>query len=217
MFSIYLHGPGGTTGYRDEELDEQLSAICERHRGSGRALAFAFILYNYQHPHIEKILEDAHYWNALDHLSGEYLTVFSFHVKGSAQHPRKFANSGRLPQRLIDPLVQANKVLEKYFGQPFTMPALLFFQVADSELVGSYMVGLSSRTVEDAFNEITSVLEIAVNSISGVTEENRGNAQEIFALIKDRLLAKRIRVRFYRMARSLTSRKELLSFLFKLH
>ena len=96
------------------------------------------------------------------------------------------------------------------------MPALLFFQVADSELVGSYMVGLSSRTVEDAFNEITSVLEIAVNSISGVTEENRGNAQEIFALIKDRLLAKRIRVRFYRMVRSLTSLKELLSFLFKL-
>ncbi len=189
MFSIYLHGPGGATGYSDEEVSKQLSDICER-RGSGRAMAFAFILYDYQSPQISKILADLDYWKALDQLSGECLTVFSFCVKEEKQSQRTINIKHRLSEERTEALTKANIVLNKYFGQTFKMPALLFFQVQDAELIKSYLVRISSKKVEDAFNEIAAVLKTAVDSISQVTEENRTNAREIFGLIESELSRK---------------------------
>jgi hypothetical protein len=209
MFSIYLHGPGGATGYSDEEVVKQLSAICEK-RGSGRALAFAFILYDYQSPHISKVLADLDYWNALDQLSGECLTVFSFCAKEEKQYPHTINNRHRIAQGRTDTMTQANKVIMEYFGQTLTMPALLFFQVQDSELIGSYLVKLSSTKVEDAFNEIATILRTAADSISKVTEENRRNTREIFGLIKRDLSGK---IHFYKIKRTIKTIFELLRLL----
>jgi hypothetical protein len=209
MFPIYLHGPKGATGCSYEEISSQLSNICEN-RGSGQALAFAFILYDYESPHISKVLADLDYWNALDKLSGKSLTVFSFHVREQKQYSRTTKIWHRLAGRRPDALTKANSALMKYFGQTFEMPALLFFQVLDSKLIGSYLVKLTSKRVEDAFNEITTILKTAVDSISQVTEENRRNAREIFGLIKGD-------VRSYRIKRKLKSLYQWVSFLRQLH
>lgn len=68
------------------------------------------------------MVQDEDYWDTLDHISGHYLTVFSFHL------PSKRKN--RLHQS-NEPLPDTNKFFERQFGFSLngSRPRLLFFQV----------------------------------------------------------------------------------------
>lgn len=59
---------------------EKMIGIDNQHRDEMRAMAFAFILYDFRNPHLRKILDDSEYWLALNHISGEYLTVFGLNI-----------------------------------------------------------------------------------------------------------------------------------------
>ena len=55
--------------------------LCEKHRKEKRALAFAFVLYDFENPQILKILNDEIYWNALNSISGQYLSIYYIHSR----------------------------------------------------------------------------------------------------------------------------------------
>ena len=53
-----------------------LIQTCKQHREEGRALAFAFIIYDFENHTISEILEKRNYWNSLDKISGKKLSIF---------------------------------------------------------------------------------------------------------------------------------------------
>lgn len=73
MFPIFLNADDGMSF---ESFEDSFLKICKLHKVNGRALAFAFILYGNDQPHIFKILDDRFYWRALHERSGQYLTIF---------------------------------------------------------------------------------------------------------------------------------------------
>src|SRR5687768_10872438 len=50
--------------------------VCADHKKKKRALAFALIIHRTTEPQIKKLLADKDYWDALDEISGRFLTVF---------------------------------------------------------------------------------------------------------------------------------------------
>ena len=115
--------------------------ICNQHRKKNRALAFAFILYDFENPHLWKILNDREYWLALNRISGEYLTVFSLNYK-----EKRWPRSGYTHMLLnvpvnFNPSIGTNELIEKYFGKTIQMryPAILFFQVDNEKVIDSLL------------------------------------------------------------------------------
>ena len=146
-------------------------------------MAFAFILYDFKNPQISKVLHDPNYWRALNDISGRYLSVFSLHHSPDEQQGEVrtagWAGPGNATRIL----------LLKHFGitPPVPMPSLLFFQVSNEKVTGTYLVKLHATRIEDSFIEIADVLTAAATSISQVKDENRENTDEIFTLIETEL------------------------------
>jgi hypothetical protein len=79
MYTIYQHS--NRKGHDFNSFKEDMIKICNSHRKNGKALAFAFILYDFDNATLRKVLNDQYYWDELDHISGKYLTVFSINYK----------------------------------------------------------------------------------------------------------------------------------------
>ena len=62
--------------FDDNSFKDYLLNICKTHKDQQRALAFAFIVYDFDDYTITQILQDKNYWATLDKLSGHYLSVF---------------------------------------------------------------------------------------------------------------------------------------------
>ncbi len=76
MVPIKLQKDGSIYELGTEEFSRSIIEVCEKHRKENRALAFAFILYNFENPQIVKILNDKNYWNALNTISDHYLSIY---------------------------------------------------------------------------------------------------------------------------------------------
>ena len=187
MIPILLSGKGGREDFSFDEFDRDFVAICKSHQKEGRALAFAFILYDFEHPEIMKVLRDGDYWNALDKISGNSLTVFSFHLAKSGRRERGSPPMGA--RRDSGAFSASRGFISRRFGieLPDAKPLILFFQVTGEQISDPYAVEIRSETVEQAFLEIRSILSDAVESVERVLPENRGNTTEIFNLIVERL------------------------------
>lgn len=84
LVPISLEGVQRHEAYGANEFQERFLEGRAEHRDSGRALAFAFLLYDLRHPEVLKLLRGSDYWPALDSLSGEYQVVFS--LQSAASH-----------------------------------------------------------------------------------------------------------------------------------
>lgn len=62
--------------FNEESFKEYLVDTCRKHKTEGRALAFAFIVYDFDNHTITQILKKEDYWNSLDKISGKTLSVF---------------------------------------------------------------------------------------------------------------------------------------------
>ena len=92
VYNILENEPGGSSPIIEfEQFKERFFKICEEHRSTGRALAFAFILFGEQHAEMYNMLENQNYWQALNTLSGRWLTVFTFRVSPK-KRPSPLAN-----------------------------------------------------------------------------------------------------------------------------
>jgi hypothetical protein len=186
VHAIYLNTKTGGQGDSFAQFKNEFIEICATHHKQARALAFAFILYDFEHPQIAKMLDDRHYWNALNKISGRYLTVFAFRLtksSGSFDDSRAF--------------------IKEQFGVdlPEANPSILFFQVADKRISDSFMVEIEAEMFEPAFIEVKEVLLAVVQSVENVQPEFRGNTTEIFDLIAGRLSQRR---NFLRVKKLLT-------------
>ena len=214
MIPIISHGSTGDHGYTFKNFESHFLHICESHREDKRALAFAFILYDLRSPQVAKALKDPDYWQALDHISGNYLSVFSFHTKGPTQNTdtetRVFYQMSRV---MLDEYEDGRGLLEKHFelNERVKLPAILFFQVSNAEIVGSRLVQLTKETTEESFLEIKDIISGAAEAVSSVTEENYRNDHVVFQLIEENLNNRGIMVAVSKIINKAKSVKEMLS------
>jgi len=159
MYSIFLNS-------EDEGLDfnsfrEKLIEICNSHRDANKALAFAFILYDFEDPQIHKVLNDKQYWLALNKISGEYLSVFSVNYKEEGMKKTAFLTSFNYDD---NPSTASNKLIEDYFGKGIEVnyPAILFFQVNEEKVIDALLVELREERIEEAFLELKQNIKTTV-------------------------------------------------------
>lgn len=126
MYTIYLHEPTTKVGYKINSFKTKFLNICNTHVQDERALAFAFILYDFENPEIAKILKDIEYWNCLNQVAGHYLTVFSI-LQPLRTSPSNFNKNKDFDENLNN----SNRIiLSEYFHSEFDskMPSILFFK-----------------------------------------------------------------------------------------
>ncbi len=168
------------------DFETRFLEICEAHRAQGRALAFAFILFDRQHSMLRRVLGTGEFWDSLDELSGRLLTIFSFDVRaaGSASDP-----AGDLRGMVqVEGAGASNPVaaLAQHFEgiERDVFPCILFFQVDGAEVIDSFGVQLRVNEFDGAYRELEDVIGSAVDVLSRVMDENAENAHEIFNLVR---------------------------------
>ncbi len=104
-------------------------------------------------------------------------------------------------------------LIEKYFNldRQLKLPAILFFQVSNAEIIGSRLVQLQKKTTEESFLEIKEILTGSAEAVSEVTEENYRNDHVIFQLIENNLNDRGIIMFASAIINKAKSVKELLS------
>lgn len=210
MWQITEHAPSGRRALSPSDLESTFLATCEAHRAQGRALAFAFILFDARHPHLRKALEDPAYWEALDDLSGRQLTVYTFLAYMHDRRPGAAPHGTRamfgIPRLMTAP---PHELLAEYFPgvRRQKLPCVLFFQVDSGEVIGSTAVSLTvDNNPAAAYNEVADLLQTALVSIARVEDDSAANSAEIFHLIESALAQRALKDRaiaLYQGARKL--------------
>jgi hypothetical protein len=165
--------------------------VCEQHRNDKRALAFAFILYDFANPQIFKILNDSNYWNALHTISGKYLSIYYIH-----SHENTFGEDldaiNSHEQRGLYPIAGNNNpsnilpILKRYLklDKEVKNPSILFFQVDGTMISDYFLIELLEERIEDSFLELKEYVLSAVDRLKMIDPENYGNFQPIFDSLK---------------------------------
>lgn len=195
----------GKKGFNTESLKRYILETCKNHKIERRALAFAFIIYDFEGHTIPKILKDETYWSSLDKISGQHLTIFYLNSKDSYYkrrqkeiHKEYQQNVNRnIPDNAIACLIPMNikidttdngtQKLKQIFSieENIKTPMVIFFQIDEEDNISdSFIVGLKKEKLEDAFLELRNHIQKAVKSIDRVLPENYDNHQAIFNLIK---------------------------------
>jgi hypothetical protein len=208
MFTVFLNSED--EGHNLESFEDKMTEICDKHKRDKRALAFAFIVYDFNNPNLWKVLNDNEYWMALNDISGKYLTVFSLNYK-EEQKQQNQSNSHFDGMQYMTSINTSehlssatNKLIKKYFGNvDITFPSVLFFQVNENEITDSLIIQLEEETVEQSFLELKEYIGVAVGALRQIKDENRGNYDVIFDQLtgsvkakKSNLKVKRVRKKF---------------------
>lgn len=192
-------------GFNQKQFTKELLKLCKEHKTKNKALAFAFIVYDFEDNTIQDILEKDKLWSALDKISGTSLSVFYINSQNSYYERRQQdiykeqlrqrstrAKNGVIeflrPITLEDtPLDETTRFLKTEFDldERVKHPFILFFQTNGEEISDHFVIVLKEKELEKAFLEIRTQIEFAVNSVSKVESEFYGNHNEIFNLIKD--------------------------------
>lgn len=165
--------------------------VCEKHRNDKRALAFAFILYDFKNPQIFKILNDRNYWNALHTISGKYLSIYYIHSPENTFGEDLDAVNGR-EQRGLYPIEGDNNLntilpmLKRHLklNKVVKNPSILFFQVDGTMISDYFLIELFEEQIEDSFLELKDYVSSAVDQLKIIDPDNYGNFQPIFESLK---------------------------------
>lgn len=188
MFPIIY--PNNTNNNPDY-LRDYIMKICQIHKSENRALAFAFIVADLHNPHVNKILHDHNYINALHEISGKTLTVFFLMDDYVNRTIIDSSNSNRILLELgVQPLNGPKSLMPKELAkilieeEILETPCILFFQVEDYNVTDFFITKLRENRIEDGFLEIKDIIEKAVKCLAQVKPENYKNSEELFNLIK---------------------------------
>ncbi len=163
-----------------EYFADHFKQICIEHRAQGRALAFAALVYDFSNAEIAEVVMNERYWDALDEVSGKYLTVFAFNISNC----RRSSHGGMLDKAKK---FVAKNILKESNPALVPEPALIFFQIDEQQRTEAFAVKIGSTSAEEAFVEIRKLLLCARNSIQQVLPQNKHNTEEIFELIRQEL------------------------------
>lgn len=83
MIPIFEQGSGKGIGHGLDSFIQRFDQICAEHATTGRAKAFAFILYDFNNTALRRILKDQGVFARLDRLSGSDLSIFYLHARTS--------------------------------------------------------------------------------------------------------------------------------------
>jgi hypothetical protein len=195
---------------KDNRFDEEsfrkfLANIYKQHKSEGRALVFAFIVYDFDNHTITDIIKKKSYWNALDKISGKTLSIFYINSQDSYYKTRqeeiyqeelreKSINSQSGVRSFMVPIIRKPTPTDNaigYFKSEFELddniktPFVMFFQIDNNDDISdSIIVGLKQDRLEEAFLELKNHIKNAVESLDKVLPENHTNHQEIFDLLK---------------------------------
>ena len=179
--------------------------LCETHRKENRALAFAFLIYDFENPQIFKMLEDVNYWNALNTISGKYLSVYYIHSRENTFGEDLSIHNGHEHRRLypIDDIIQLSAVmpmLKNYLAldEDVKLPAILFFQVEGKLISDYFLIELFEEKIEESFLELKDYIFSAVNQLKMIDPDNYGNFQPIFESLKQRVKSTKFRKVLFR-------------------
>lgn len=189
--------------FDEVEFKEYLLDLCEQQKKHKKALAFAFIVYDFDDQSITQILKNKDYWTNLDIVSGKFLSIFYINSQDSyyKRRQRQIYNEEQRRQErgsqigfsfLIPislkptPLDNAIGFLKKEFDLDDNLkhPFVLFFQTDGSDISDSFIVSLKQEKLEESFFELRDHIKNAVESLSNVKSEYFNNHQEIFNLIR---------------------------------
>ncbi|MCF6269500.1 MAG: hypothetical protein L3J41_07310 [Melioribacteraceae bacterium] len=173
-----------------EEFRKDFINICRSHHSDKRALVFAFLLYDFDNAYISQIIKNPEYWNALDYLSGKYLSIFYIHTKDKNLFD-KYESPKVLYNMLSvlgnkSPYEESRTILENHFGikSRIKLPSVLFFQVRENSLSDYFIVELKASSLETLFNELIDTVRETVTTLQKVEKENYNNLNEVFELIR---------------------------------
>ena len=202
MVPIQTYKDGQVIDVQTGQLYDSIATICNEHRLTNRALAFAFILYNFKNPQIYKILNDSDYWRAMNETSGKYLSVFYIAQKDDYFGQDLMESDGR-EQRGLHGL-KANELLvpmlKRYFelDEKIQLPTVLFFQEHEGLLTDYFLLGLDERKLEDSFWELQDYIQTAVNKLQDIASENYNNSREIFNQLKSGVEGHQLKRKIFR-------------------
>jgi len=183
-----------------DDFSKEVIELCEKHRNENRALAFAFLLYDFENPQIIKVLEDTDYWNALNVISGKYLSVYYINTKEQFFAEDLNASDG-IEKRGLYPIKGGSKLetiipmLKKYLAleTDVRMPSILFFQVEGELISDYYIIELSEETIENSFIELKAYIAEAVKSLKRIDPTCYKNYQPIFECLKKEVKSEKFR------------------------
>ena len=206
MIPIQTYKDGQVIDVQTGELYNNIVTICNEHRSTNRALAFAFILYNSKNPQIYKILRDEDYWRALNETSGRYLTVF-YISQPDAYFGQDLSESDGVERRGLHGLMTYQELvplLKPYFelDEKIELPTVLFFQEHNGLLIDYFLVGLDENKLEESFWELQRYIQTAVDNLAMITKDNYKNSQEIFNQLKLGVEGQRLKRRIFRATKS---------------
>jgi hypothetical protein len=200
MVPLKILKNGRVKGLRKDDFGDGIIEICEKHRDEKRALAFAFLIYDFRNAQLIKVLEDADYWNALNAISGTFISIYYIHSleKNFAEDLVATDNNERRGMHPINTGNSFNKLLpmlEKYLAldTEVKLPSILFFQVEDKLVSDYFLIELSEAKIEESFIELRDYIAAAVERLKMIDPENYGNFQPIFEELKKGVKATKFR------------------------
>ena len=194
MIPIYEEKADGAAGYTFREFRNRFLQICAEHQRDGRALAFAFLLFDVDSPELLKMLRDSDYWHALDQVSGRFLSVFTLLARAPKSDYRQERRGMSGVGPVHDPGMKVQLMLNTYFGLDgkIDFPAILLFQVEDGKLSGYCIVQLVANSVEGTFSEVRELLRDLTDALSSAGAKGRTDPQSSFEAIQSRIRKRKV-------------------------
>jgi hypothetical protein len=180
--------------YSGEDFVNRFNELCKGLYTELGVLTFAFILYDESTPELRKALRDPDYLDALDAASGDHMLVFTLQDKReveSTQYVEMLTAFSGMSNR---PSKSYSKVVNTLFGDEtrLVFPSVLFFQVIDDKIYDYRIVPLRRGSIEESVGAIQELFEAMSNVLKRVEPRFYGNQREIFDLIRDELLNRKL-------------------------
>lgn len=207
MVPLKIFENGTINELNADDFSHGITELCEKHRIQNRALAFAFLIYDFRNPQIIKVLEDVDYWNALNVISGKWLSIYYIHscekkFGEDLAAASEIETRGMHPIRTSAPFSPTLPMLKRYLSldDDVSLPSILFFQVEGGLISDYFLVGLSEESIEKGFIELNNYIKSAVERLEMISPENYENTQPIFDSLKQGVESTKFRKALFRNA-----------------
>lgn len=152
-------------------LQKRILDLCKKSHMNDRARVFSILLYNDSNVFVYKMLKDDDFFNSLDHLSGNILSIIflsTFHGNFSYDLNEKFNNS-------IEEVFNIENKSKKAL--------LILFQVnKENKILDYYIYKFNDINTDYVYNLLREICLEINKSLSNITNENKDNYQQIINL-----------------------------------
>ena len=129
--------------------------------------------------------------NALHNISGKFLTVFFVNDRYARNVINEAKDSTVMRLELgVEPIDGIPNVTPKQLanilinGEILSSPSILFFQIDKFVIKDHFITNLYENKIEEGFLEMKDLITTAVRSFAEVADENKGNSDELFELLR---------------------------------